>query len=46
MLPFWLLCSFPTGPWLHIKGWNKEDEIGGGSGINKPNTVASYILAM
>ena len=22
-----------------------EDEIGGGSGINKPNTVASYVLA-
>ena len=20
MLPFWLLYSFPTGPWLHIKG--------------------------
>ena len=44
MLPFWLLYSFPTGPCMAAHQ-GVEDEIRGGSGINKPNTVASYVLA-
>ena len=24
MLLLWLLCSFPTGSWLHIKGWKTK----------------------
>ena len=43
MLPFWLLYSFTYRALAAHQG--VEDEIRGGSGINKPNTVASYVLA-
>ena len=44
MLPFWLATLFfPYRALAAHQG--VKDEIWGGSGINKPNTVASYILA-